>query len=185
MNEYDSLLKKIASCIEQDERVICAIDGPCASGKTTLGQRLHHIYGGNLIHMDDFFLQAPMRTPERLSQPGGNIDHERFYCEVLTPLVGNNAFSYRPYCCTEQKLGSAIHIKPHPINIIEGAYSLHPQLQSVYNIKVFLTVDDAVRLARLTERNPALVNRFVREWIPLEKKYFCAYNIKEICDYVL
>ncbi|MEG2389188.1 MAG: shikimate kinase, partial [Clostridia bacterium] len=45
---------------------LIAIDGMCGSGKSTLGQRLAEALGGNLLHMDDFFLTAAQRTPERL-----------------------------------------------------------------------------------------------------------------------
>lgn len=62
-----------------------AIDGPCASGKSTLGQLLAGVYGCPLIRMDDFFLRPEQRSPERLAQPGGNVDYERFSREVLSP----------------------------------------------------------------------------------------------------
>ena len=35
---------------------IIAIDGRCAAGKTTLAARLAKELGGDVIHMDDFFL---------------------------------------------------------------------------------------------------------------------------------
>ena len=39
-----------------------AIDGPCASGKTTLSRNLNERFGGNVLHMDDFFLRS-VRLP--------------------------------------------------------------------------------------------------------------------------
>ena len=45
---------------------IIAIDGRCAAGKTTLAARLAKELGGDVIHMDDFFLQMCIR--DRLSR---------------------------------------------------------------------------------------------------------------------
>ena len=37
-------------------RVLAALDGPCASGKTTLAGQAARQLGCPLVHMDDFFL---------------------------------------------------------------------------------------------------------------------------------
>ena len=55
-----------------------AIDGMSASGKSTLAQEVADKYGGSVVHMDDFFLPAELRTNKRLETPGGNIHYERF-----------------------------------------------------------------------------------------------------------
>lgn len=49
------------------KRIVIAIDGRCAGGKTTLGSYLEQEFDANLFHMDDFFLQAGQRTKERLA----------------------------------------------------------------------------------------------------------------------
>ena len=63
--------------------VLLAIDGRCGSGKTTLAGMIAQRYRAEVIHMDDFFLQKDQRTPERLAEPGGNVDRERFRQEVI------------------------------------------------------------------------------------------------------
>ena len=47
---------------------IIAIDGRCAAGKTTLAARLAKELGGDVIHMDDFFLPLELRTEERFGR---------------------------------------------------------------------------------------------------------------------
>ena len=42
---------------KEKERVLLAIDGRCASGKTTLANQLQNILGCEVIHMDSFFLR--------------------------------------------------------------------------------------------------------------------------------
>ena len=66
---------------------LIAIDGMCGSGKTTLANYLAKELNASLFHMDDFFLQPHQRTPERLADPGGNVDYERFKAEVLNHVA--------------------------------------------------------------------------------------------------
>ncbi len=66
--------------------ILVAIDGPCASGKTTLAALLQTCYDCSVFHTDDFFLRPDQKTPERLREAGGNMDRERLEAEVLRPL---------------------------------------------------------------------------------------------------
>ena len=60
-----------------------AVDGMSGSGKSTLAKLLTGLYGCNVFHMDDFFLQPFQRVPERFHEPGGNVDYERFKTQVI------------------------------------------------------------------------------------------------------
>jgi uridine kinase len=185
IDRYNQVRKRIDALAREKSRVICAIDGPCAGGKTTLGKWLQAVYDGNLFSMDDFFLQPKQRTPERLAQPGGNVDYERFKKEILTPLLAGETVFYRPFDCSQMELAGEARADVRAVNIIEGAYSLHPFLSHAYNLKIFLTVDKQTQAARLAQRNPRLLNRFINEWIPLEENYFNTFDIIKSCDLVL
>ena len=80
------LIKKIRENLINNDKIIIAIDGGCASGKTTLSKKLAEIYDANVIHMDDFFLPFEMRTEERMKEIGGNFDYCRFKKEVADML---------------------------------------------------------------------------------------------------
>lgn len=159
-----------------------AIDGRCAAGKTTLAEKIAKELDCNVFHMDDFFLRPEQRTPERLAEAGGNIDYERFLEEVLVPLSKGLPFSYRPYDCRNQVLSLPIQVEPKAINIIEGSYSLHPHFERYYDLKILLEIDTATQRKRLSRRNPALYDRFLTEWIPMEEQYFNETKIAERCD---
>lgn len=165
------------------DRVLIAIEGRSASGKSTLAQTLHRVYDANVFHMDDFFLRPNQRTAERLAQPGGNVDYERFLREVLAPLRGGEAFLYRPYSCAQQALLAPVPVSPKRLNIVEGAYSMHPFFGTPYDAAVFLSVSKERQAKRILERNGAsMQRRFLSEWIPLEEKYFAACHARERCD---
>ena len=161
-NVICDLKQHIDTLLETGNQVIIAIDGNCTAGKTTLAAELEKAYDCNLFHMDDFFLRPEQRTPERFAQPGGNVDYERFREEVLIPLKGGVAFSYRPFSCRTFTLSDAVTVLPKKLNIVEGTYSLHPYFG-----------------------DPHLHDRFFHDWIPMEQQYFDHFQIPEHCDLVL
>ncbi|MDD2283563.1 MAG: hypothetical protein PHD92_09295 [Eubacteriales bacterium] len=183
--DFFPLFCNLDRLLQTKDQVIVAIDGHCGAGKSTLANLLQAIYDCNVFHMDDFFLPAAMKTKERMQEPGGNVHYERFYQEVLALLSQNRPFRYRPFNCGSQSLEAEIAVTPKPLNIIEGAYSLHPALADAYDLKVFLEIDPEVQSQRILKRNgPTMHKRFISQWIPLENLYFQALKIKDQCDLV-
>ncbi len=177
-----SLFQRIDALLAEKPFVRVAIDGNCASGKSTLGALLQEVYGANLFHMDDYFLPFACKTPERLAEPGGNVDYERFREEVAGREPGS-AIRWRPFDCAAQALGAWQTAGPKPLTVVEGSYSLHPTLRGAYDLKVFLAIDPERQSARILARNGAEKHRrFIEEWIPLENAYFSALDIRSLCD---
>ena len=177
----DAILRVMA----QRERVLVAIDGPCTAGKSTLGEALHRAFGGNLFHMDDFFLRPEQRTAQRFTEIGGNVDYERFFTEVLTPLMRGEPFCYRPLICKEMRLGESVAVEPAALNIIEGSYSMHRYFGDVYDLSIFLDIDPALQRERVLARPAHLHERFFEEWIPMENRYFKKWEIAKTCDLIM
>ena len=135
--------------------------------------------------MDDFFLQPHQKSQERLLEPGGNVDRERFLREVLLEIKRGQPFVYNRYDCQKGTL-QAVFPPPARLIIIEGVYSLHPELRTYYDIKVFLDIDPIRQLERLRGRVPNdRLQRFIQEWIPLENRYFEVFHIINTADMVL
>ena len=183
------LLETIDGVLAAQERVLLAIEGGAAGGKTTLSRELSELYPGSAVfHADDFFLRPEQRTPERFAQPGGNMDRERLEAEVLAPLRRGEAAVYRPFDCGTMTLRPPVTVRPARLNIVEGAYSLHPSLEKYYDLSVFLDVTPETQRRRILSRNGAeWGQRFFERWIPLETAYFqetatvarCTLRLKE------
>lgn len=180
-----ALFARIDRLLAQKGTVLLAIDGPCTAGKTTLANILHSKYGCSVFHMDDFFLRPAQRTQSRLAEPGGNVDYERFYEEVIQPLQTGNAFSYRPFSCASQSLSAPVTVSPTPLTVIEGTYSAHPHFGNPYDLKVFLSVDPEIQRQRIGLREAWKQERFFSEWIPMEQCYFSHFSIQKNCDLIL
>ena len=181
----NDLMVAIEALLQKQDRVVLAIDGRCGGGKTTLAAALEQRFGCTVLHMDDFFLRPEQRSTERLSAPGENVDHERFLEEVLAPLSAGQSFTYRPFDCSQMTLGAPVSVTPTALTVVEGSYSLHPDLRKYYDLCVFVDVEPAEQWARIVKRNPLSAENFRKRWIPLEEQYFVAFGVREYCKYVI
>ena len=176
------LLARLDALLEEGQ-VVLAVDGGSASGKSTLAELLRAVYDCTLLHMDDFFLRPEQRTKERFLEVGGNIDRERFLSEVLLPMKRGETIRYRRFDCSTGTLQPAEEILRKRLTVVEGVYSMHPHFAEHYDLTVFLDIDPTLQRERIAKRNsPQMAERFHREWIPLENRYFAEMQVKERCD---
>lgn len=184
LKNCSELFSEIEKLLSVKARVTVAIDGGAATGKTTLAAMLKKRYGAETVHMDDFFLRPEQRTEERFAEAGGNFDRERFLEEVV-PYIGKGAFSYRIFDCSRMCLNGTAQISDARLTVVEGSYSHHPSFADVFDLRVFLRVDEQERRARIVARNGEKSEMFFTRWIPLENRYFEAFGIEKKADIVI
>lgn len=171
---------------EKSGAFVMVLDGRAASGKTTAAALLSAACGASVVHMDDFFLPAELRTKARLGEAGGNVHYERFAAEVLPFLAGVDAFEYRCFDCAHMALGARRQVAAGSLRIVEGSYSCHPALGDYMDLRVFCHIEPAQQRLRILRRDGAMqAALFESLWIPMEEKYFAAYGIREAADIVL
>lgn len=185
---YNRLLKNINNLLDacDKETLTVAIDGPCASGKSSIANFLNDNFVCNVFHMDDYFLPLEKKTPQRLAEAGGNVDRERFEEEILKNIVKNQNFTFNIYDCHSLSYFESGKVFCKRLNIVEGVYSMHPDLVKYYDYKIFLEVSEETKHSRILARsNQKKLDRFINEWIPMENRYFDTYKIKESCNMVI
>lgn len=182
--DFATLLPLVAAVearLAECGRALVAVDGPCGCGKTTLSALLGELYDTLPIHMDDFFLPFELRTPERFAKAGGNVHHERFLAQVLGGLLRGGDVPYLRFDCQTGAFLPRVH-RESAVTIIEGSYSHHPAFDEAYAqlgaLRVLVEISEKEQLRRLAARDPERLERFQTLWIPLEKNYFRAYDIK-------
>ena len=190
MNESERMAEEIVRFIEQSvcdhEPVLVAIDGRCASGKTTTAALVAEKLKCSVVHMDDFFLQSNQRTAERLSEPGGNVDYERVEAEVLQPAKCGLPIQYQKFDCSRMELGETVRIMPDRFIVVEGAYSCHPKLRDYFDLRIFMSIDAKTQMARIKKRNgDERAQMFRDRWIVLEENYIRECNVRECCQMCL
>jgi len=183
MKNIEEIYSHIDKLLDSKKAIVIAIDGMSCSGKTTLANKIANKYNASTIHMDDFFLPLEKRTEERLNEAGGNFDRERFKDEIMKNI--GNSFSYGKFNCKKMKIDTEVFIKFSPVTIIEGSYSMHPELTDIYDLKICTKVSETTQITRLKQRESiSLIEKFLYIWIPMENKYHEYYKIYEKCDLI-
>lgn len=183
--ELTLIQEKISALLIQKERIVIAIDGRCASGKTTLAKVLSEELTAPFVSCDDFFLPPEKRTKERLSEIGGNMDRERLFLEVLSPFLREEAVCFRPFICQTMSYGNTIFLPKSNLLIVEGAYSCHPDLWDCYDLHIFMTLSKEEQKRRILQRNPNNANDFFTKWIPMEEKYLEGGRVAKNAELVI
>ncbi len=180
-----SLLPLLALIAKTNPRII-AIDGRCASGKSTLSRLLSLALGADVIHMDDFFLPPALRTEARFSEIGGNVDYDRFASEVLPHLRTGRPFSHRIFDCSVMALTGVRALRPTLPLVVEGSYSHHTRFGGYADLRVFVTTDPQTQRARILARNgETMAKLFETRFIPMEEAYFEGMQIRRHADFTI
>lgn len=191
ISDYEQLLSIIDQKIRNlkargnFERYVVAVDGNCGSGKTTGIKMIADALGCSIIQMDDFYLTPAMRTQTRRSEPGGNVNYERFKEEVLPFIKSREPFSYRKYDAPRNRFAGNVEIKSPDLVIVEGAYALRPDLRGSYDLSVFSKASYELQVKRLAEREGEFVEEYKNIWIPLENTYHEFFDLEKNVDIVI
>lgn len=183
MIDLSPIIDAVEALLKTQSRVILAMDGMSAAGKTTAAQTLAARWNAPVVHMDDFFLPPELRVPERLEKPGGNVHYERFREEVLPALTTGSSFTYRVFDCSVMDYGGSQTVPAAPVVIVEGAYAMHPALGNYWDISVFFSISPGEQEVRIRRRNgDEAWNTFQSRWIPMEDAYHTAFAIPARAD---
>ncbi len=173
-------IRKIAEKQATEERPLITIDGPCASGKTTLADRIAYVFDAAVVHTDDFVIPYAQKTSERLAIPGGNCDAARLAREVVAPWKRDDPVKYRRYDCGKDRLLPEEELPDSGMLILEGSYSNLPAIREYADLCLFVDAPEEVRMDRLRKReSEESLIRFEEKWIPLENAYFEAYKLPD------
>ena len=178
--ELSEILAIIAEKQRSTSHPLVTLDGPCASGKTTLAEELAKSLNAAVVHTDDYVIPHVRKTPERLAVPGGNCDVERLEREVVAPWKNGQSVRYRRYDCRRDLLREEEELPDCAVLILEGSYCNLPAIRRYADLRLFMDTPWEIRKKRLEEReSPASLQRFHELWIPLENAYFAAYGLPD------
>ena len=162
------------------DRVLVTMDGPCATGKTTLAGKLADVFGAAVVHTDDYVIPHAQKTAERLAVPGGNCDAARLVREVAGPWKQGGTVLYRKYDFRNDRLLPEEKLPDCRVLILEGSYCSLPAIRQYADVRIFVTASWETRLERLKKReSPRSLQMFYERWIPLEDRYFEAFGLPD------
>jgi len=174
------ILQRIIQQIRMHKHPLVTIDGPCASGKTTLAAQMAELLTAAVVHTDDYMIPHAQKTAERLAIPGGNCDAERLFTEIVKPWKNGQPVRYSRYDCMKDCLLPEETLPENDILILEGSYSNLPMIRQAADVRLFLDISREAQEERLQKReSPESLKRFHDRWIPLEEAYFAAYDLPD------
>lgn len=167
-----------------DSFVLC-IDGYAGSGKTTLANKLAIKLNATLIHVDDFYIPIDKRPIDWFEKPGGNINFDRLTKEVFNPYLKKEELKHNEFKPYIQELQCFDNYPYNSKLIIEGSYSMHPEIRNFSTHTVFLKCDSSSQQRRLKLREKDNFENFKNIWIVKELNYHKIFEIEKSADYVI
>jgi uridine kinase len=154
---------------------LVGIDGGGGAGKSTFANALKDLDSQiTLIHKDDFYLPSNIRPKDEpdIRAIGSDFDWQRLLEQVLKPLSVNEPTRYQRYDWDSDQLAEWHEVPTNQIVIIEGVYSLRPELAEYYNYKIWIETPYDTRLERGIERDgEAAREMWVNNWLVAEDLY--------------
>jgi uridine kinase len=158
----------------QNTTTLIAIDGSGGSGKTTLAATVAELLdGATIVPGDDFYRPMPEHERERLSPQQGYhryFDWERLRDHVLAPLRAEQTARYQSFDWATGQLGAWHEINPGTVVIVEGVYSVRPELAPYYHLTTYVDTPREICLQRMRARgqNP---EEWITRWRAAEDYY--------------
>lgn len=140
---------------------IMAVCGGSGSGKTTLVTRLCREHGSGdimVLHMDHYYKDLSHLAPEVRDLQ--NFDHpDAFEMPLLRSQIAalreGRAIDRPTYdFATHTRTAETARLTPPRLIVLDGILSLHdPELRRMFDLKIFVDVDDDVRFIRRLRRD--------------------------------
>jgi uridine kinase len=168
-------------------RVLIAIDGAGGAGKSTLARQIKKKRSdAAIIGMDDFYRpeEASIRRTWTSQQGYQNFfDWKRLQDQVLRPLQSGCSPAYQVYDWITNKLNGWKDVALSPIMIVEGVYTIRPELRPFYHISLLVETPKDVCLNRLRSRTDKEGD--IQMWRAAEDWYFANIEPQKNCDLII
>ncbi len=166
-----------AACALLNERLgatvlIVAIDGGGGAGKSTLARAISDAFAGcvSIIRCDDFYrpLDSLECSPEVAYEK--YFDWRRLRDEALLPLRARKTARYRRYDWSTDRLAEWIEVKPREIVLVEGVFSMRPELRDLIDVAIFIETPRDERIRRMASRLQS-DTAWMESWLAAEGWY--------------
>lgn len=187
------------------KRVIIAIDGIDASGKSSLAKEItlklqNKLYNVQLVHIDDFHLPKKIRYLKGKDSPEGfyfdSYDYQTIISKLIIPFKNKEEFILIKSFDLENDKENIVKtkIEENTILIVEGIFLQRKELYKYWDLKIFLDVEFDIaekrNLLRDLKSNPNankenIIDRFNKRYKSGQKLYFEYETPKYKADIVI
>ena len=183
-----SLVSRILAVDHQP--VVVGIDGQGGSGKSTLARELVQDLPLKVavVRGDDFYSDTSDEAKALLNPEEGYEDYfdwRRLRSDILGCVRDNSPIlRYQQYDWNIAALGEWLEIPIPEVLIVEGVYTLRPELRDYFDVTVFVQTSETTRLQRQSSRGEN--TRFwISRWVAAEDLYVAREKPWEWADVLL
>ncbi len=167
---------------------LAAIDGLGGAGKSTLAAQIaEEIERSAVVSVDDFYRPITASARAELGPKDGYdryFDWKRLRDDVLVLLSRGSRARYRRYDWATGRLAEWQEVEPGGLVIVEGVYSMRPELRPFYAATVYVDTPRDRRLERMRNRGNEDVS-WLDHWMAAEDWYEEHERPKEHADLVV
>ncbi len=155
---------------------LVGIDGQSGSGKSTLARELAESLPVSvaIVQGDDFYSDTSADAKALLSPEEGYdsyFDWRRLRSEVLLSVrEGATTLRYQRYDWDSAAIGQWTEIPMSEIVIVEGVYTLRPELRDQFDVSAFVRTSESTRLKRQAAREESS-DHWITRWKAAEDFY--------------
>lgn len=186
--EWIKLVELIKLISSTKRTTLVAIDGLAGAGKSTLTYRLvQELKDTEIVNADDFYRPLPNivgkeLTPKELYD--SYMDWYRLLHQVLVPLKMESTTTYRRYDWVTNRLAEWNKINPQKVILVDGVYSIRPELRQYYAVAVYIDTPKKKRLERILARGYE-DSSWIKSWMMAEQWYEKHMRPAEHADLVI
>lgn len=156
---------------------LVAVDGPAGSGKTTYAGALARALGSaQVVHSDDF--PVPW-------QEGPGAWFHAVQAQVLEPLSRGMPGSFDRYDWVNDTYAERVTVPAAPVLVLEGVGTARRSIAHLLAFTIWVEAPQAVRFARVLERDGAGLEPQWRSWFVAEDVWFAADATRERADLIV
>jgi uridine kinase len=172
---YAELVAALRERRPSERALLVCMDGAGASGKSTIARGLAAAAPDvQVIAQDDFYRPQTARYtgPLSLRPHAGDFDLARLRSEVLEPLRGGRAATYRIYDWGSDTMLPVPVPVTKPIVVVEGVYSASAAQRAFFDIAIWVECPRALRLERGLARDGETARAlWEQDWMLGEDRY--------------
>ena len=193
MNRHrvQDIIQYITGKVTPEKTVLVAIDGGAGAGKTTFTkwfvERIQEkVTPVSIVLTDLIYRPVAERWQESIDDMpiGYDLDWERIRDQVILPLRAGKTARFQYYDWVKDCLNEWVEIEPGGITIIDGVFSLRNELVNHYDLRIWFSCPQEIRISRLLGRGDT-PQAEIDYWIPMEERYHTIHKPEKSAHLVI
>ncbi len=175
------ILQHITRLVEPGQTILVGIDGGAGAGKTTFtkwfAERIRETGTPvSIVLTDLIYRPVAERWAGNIDDMpiGYDLDWERIRDQVILPLRAGKSARFQLYDWVADCLNELIEIDANGVVIIDGVFSLRNELVDYYDLRLWFSCSQEVRVPRLLGRGDT-PQAEIDYWLPMEERYHAVH----------